>query len=138
MAKKNPLKKLGAWIDDKVSYHLTQQEEKIKSIIESLLKEPDTLKYMPLSGIYYIQNKRLNAIVKVSNNSVHATVNGILLLLNCTLPSAAKLKDVIITYVIKDVESVESELGVLSRGVSDKIIGYIESTKTNGNTDKQD
>ena len=129
MTKKNPFKKLGAWIDDKVSYHLTQQEEKIKTILLSLLKEPDTLKFMPLSGIYYFQNKRLNAIVKVTNTSVHATVNGILLMINCNMASAAKLKDVIIAAVVKDVEGVETELDSMSRGVSDRVIDYI-STKT--------
>lgn len=126
---KNPFKKLGAWIDDKVSIHLTQQEEKIKTILESLLREADTLKYMPLSGVYYVQNKRLNAIVKVTNTSVHATINGILLMINCNMASAAKLKDVIVKSVVMDVEKVESELGAMSSGVSDKVIEYIEATK---------
>ena len=128
MKKKSPLKKLGEWIDDKVSYHLTQQEEKIKTILISLLKEPDTLKFMPLTGTYYVQNKRLNAVVKVTNSTVHATVNGILLMFSCHMTSAEKLKDVIVAAVVKDVEGVETDLNSMSKDVSDKVIDYINES----------
>lgn len=127
---KNVFKKFGKWVDDKVSYHLTQQEEKIKKILEGLLDQKDTLKYTPNTGTYYVQNQRLNAIVKITNTSVHASVNGVLLMITCNMASAAKLKDIILAQVSVDTDEVEKCLSQMSSNTSDKILGYIKSTDT--------
>ena len=119
------LKSITKWTDDKFGHHLTEQEERIKQILEGLLAMQDTLKYPLPNGVFYVANDRVNSYIRITDTSIHVVVNGTLLVLTCNTMSSVKLKRMVTDRIIFDSDDVEKKLKDSSVDVTQKAIEHI-------------
>jgi hypothetical protein len=96
------------WLQDKLipKYKLSKAEELIITIIKNLLEQEDTeIKMAPISGRYYIVNKRLEYWVKVNEHAISVTNHKF----NYTNVSAVQFRDMVIKMIESAMETDRTE-----------------------------
>jgi hypothetical protein len=96
------------WLRDKLipKYKLNKAEELIVSIIKNLLEQDDTdIKMAPISGRYYIINKRLEYWVKVNEHAISITNHKF----NYTNVSGLQLRDIVVKLIESAIETDRTE-----------------------------
>jgi hypothetical protein len=96
------------WLQNKLipKYKLNKAEELIVSIIKNLLEQDDTdIKMAPISGRYYIINKRLEYWVKVNEHAISITNHKF----NYTNVSGLQLRDIVVKLIESAIETDRTE-----------------------------
>lgn len=124
--------KMSDYINDKVGYHLSSQEEYVKQLLEEILKDKSTLKYT-LPSTYFVSNERLKTRINVGLNAVHVLVGGQLLMIACNSQASYKFRQMVQSSAEKDVAALEETLKSESNIFSERLIKKIQEEIGNEN-----
>lgn len=125
--KKSIIEKVSGYINDKVSYHLTFQEEGVRSLLEEVLKDKETLKYTLPSGLYFVSNDKLSIKIKIALSAVHVLVNGSMMIVACNNQATVKFRQMVLDTAIADVKELDEKLKSESEDFSNAIINKIKA-----------